>query len=195
MYLSKDNDSSIGDYVAYSTPLNLHKDIIISSYLDNSMGVAVAIEVLNIIKNGTVIFSAQETIGFHGIGPAVHKVKPKKAIVLDTTYAQDNPINGASLFLGKGPSICIKDKVLGDKKMISELIRLAKKNKIPIQKELWEEANSDILSIHNVKEGIPACLIGLPVKNHGTNKETGSLSDMKYAYRLLVDYFSFVYEK
>lgn len=196
VYLPNDaKDFEIGDYVTYLTPLKMNKGTIVSSHLDNSMGVAVAIEVINFVKNGTVIFSAQETIGFHGIGPAMHKVKPKKVIVLDATYAHPNPINGASLYLGKGPSICIKDKVLGDRSVISELTKLAQKKKIPVQKEIWEEANSDIMSIHNVGEGIPACFVGLPVKNHGSSKESGSLSDMIFAYQLLLDYFSFVYEK
>lgn len=184
----------IGDYVAFYTPFEQKGDKVHSSHLDNSVGVAVAIEVLNSIKNGTVIFSAQEAIGFHGIAPAIYKVKPEHVVLLDATYASDKGVSGASLYVGKGPTICLKDKVLGDRKMINDLMNIAKNNNIPYQLEIWEEATSDLMVIHNMFEGIPVVFVGIPVKNHMTPRETGSLQDIEYMNKLLIHYFNFAYE-
>ena len=164
-----------------------------SAYLDNSMGVVAALKVLSKITNGTVIFSTLEEIGFAGVGLAITQVKPEKIIVLDTTY--DTLGGGAKLVAGNGPSICIKDKVFGDKKIIKDLIIMAKKKKVPYQMEIWEEANSDLNGLQNLNNGIPGCFVGLPIKYPGSFAQIGSLADVKQAVKLISSYFDYLWEK
>lgn len=184
---------SIGDFVLYKSTFTAKKDQVNSAYLDNSMGVTIAVLLLEEIKNGTIIFSVQEEMGAQGIAPAIRKVKPEKVIVLDTTYDIENP-RGARLYCGKGPSICFKDKVFADKKVFSELLNIVEQNKIPHQIELWEEALSDIVSIHDLNEGVKSCFVGLPIKNPHSQNQIGSISDMLWAYKLIKSYFEFIYE-
>ncbi len=183
---------TIGDFVCYSSNFITNNNIVQAPYLDNSMGVSVAIEVLKEIKEGTVIFTSLEEVGFQGVGPAIYSVKPEKAIVLDTTYDIESP-NGTKLTAGKGPSICIKDKVFGDKSIINELVSLAEENKIPYQLEVWEEANSDMNGFHAMFGGVKCCFVGLPIKNPKAINQIGSVKDMVWAQKLLVKYFKEIY--
>lgn len=193
IYLEGAEKFSIGDFVMAKSSFLVNDKWISSAYLDNSMGVVAALEVLSKIKNGTVVFSALEEVGFAGIGLAVTQVKPEKVVVLDTTY--DTQGDGAKLTAGNGPSICIKDKVFGDKKIIKDLIMIAKKKKIPYQVEIWEEANSDLNGLEDLHIGIPGCFVGLPIKFPGSFSQIGSLMDAERVVKLISSYFDYLWEK
>ncbi len=188
VYLKNTESFPIGTPVIYSSELSLKGEIVKSAYLDNSLGVCSAIEILKTIDEGTIIFSSQEEAGFLGVSSAIHMVKPSKVIVLDTTYDSSH-IQGVRLHVGSGPSICIKDAIIADKSMVKELTQIALKKHIPFQIELWEAANSDAISIHQINGGIPTCFVGLPIKNPETPNEIGSLADANNVISLISNYF------
>jgi len=177
----------IGNPVSFSDKFAINKNIVIASNLDNAMGVVALIHICNSMSEGTAIFSAVEEIGFHGAGPAAYQVKPEKIIVIDTTYDTEMG-GGARLHMGNGPSICIKDAVFGDKRIIYALRKIAENKKIPYQLEVWQTANSDMLAVHSLFSGISSCFIGLPIQRQTVFRELGSLVDIEDAITLLSAY-------
>lgn len=188
VYVEEAGKFEIGNFVSYKSNFSIIGDTISSAYLDNSMGVAVVLDLIGQVQNCTFIFSALEEMGSQGIGYAVSKNKPINIIVVDTTYDIKNG-KGAKLHSGKGPSICIKDKFFGDPGLINFLVKTAKFKKIPYQMEVWEEAGSDLIGINSSSVLTKSCFVGFPIKNPGKSIQTGSLKDMENMEKLLKTLF------
>ncbi len=184
VYVKEAGKFEVGNFVCFKGNFSVNGHAVASAYLDNSMGITVVLDLVSQIKSGTFIFSALEEMGSQGIGYAVSKYKPKNIVVVDTTYDISSE-KGAKLNLGKGPSICIKDKFFGDSFLVDSLISVAKAENIPFQKEVWEDAGSDLIGINSSLVNAKSCFIGLPIKNPSKGIQKGSLKDMENMEKML----------
>jgi tetrahedral aminopeptidase len=180
---------NIGDSVGLTPNFQIVDQVLIKSQgLDNKLGILAGIEALKQFDNiGLVITVQEETTGI-GATNAAWSLKPKAAIVLDTTYDEsDQGIKEP--IIGGGPSICLKDSLFPDKELVKALIGSAKKLKIPYQFEVLDSGFSDANRIHSVCGHTPFVFLGIPIKNMHSPDELGSIKDVIFTSSLLVDFF------
>lgn len=159
---------SVGDTVAYEKAWKEDAKKIVTSGLDNDLGLVAGIKLFESLPSGTLVITVQEEMGFHGARSAVGYLKPRKIYVIDVTYADDK---NSAVVAGGGVSFCVKDNFLADKKMLSELIWLAKKSSINYQLEVISSGSSDYAGVFGGIGIVPFVFIGIPIKNMHSYKE------------------------
>ena len=132
--------------------------------------------------------SCGEETSMRGAYFASSKVKPSMAVIVDVTYTSDyphcDPYESGDVQLGKGPVIT-HSSIVNDK-MNEMLIRIAKEHNIPLQEEVWVgRTGTDGDKIHQTNEGVPVCLISLPLRYMHSPNETCDLKDVEMCIDLL----------
>ena len=168
----------VGDFVAYAWDWFENTKTIISTGLDNALGMVAGIKLFEELSSATLVITVQEEMGFHGARKVVETLKPKKAYVIDATYA-DDPCS--SVVSGGGVSFCVKDKYFADKKMLNQLIAIAKTESIKYQLEVIGSGSSDYAGIANGMGIVPYVFIGIPIKNMHSSRETVFKTDFEAA--------------
>ncbi|MBT9158048.1 MAG: putative aminopeptidase YsdC [Firmicutes bacterium] len=161
----------IGDYVVFATEYKALSDtVVVGKSFDDRAGCAVLVEVL---KDEYALdiygaFTVQEEIGLRGAGVAAYAIEPDLAIVLEGTTCSDIPPSkeyGYCTTLGQGPAITIMDaSVICDRRMIAELVRIAKDHDIPLQFKRSVTGGSDAGKINQTKAGVPVVVISVPCR-------------------------------
>ena len=133
----------------------------------------------------------QEEIGLYGAKTSIYGLDPDLAIAVDVTNANDMVVGDEEVAreVGKGPTITVKDSEMMSNKCINdELLRIAKKRKIPAQLDVSEFGTTDALSISLERGGIPTTAVGVPVRNLHTPMGIASYKDINHAVNLLVEF-------
>jgi endoglucanase len=123
-----------------------------------------------------------------GMGARIHsfQLPVHYAIVVDVTFGNQPLIAEHETFvLQNGPTIVRGGTV--PEILYQLLIKAAKKNDIPVQIEaLASRTGTDADSIAFNREGIPACVVEIPLRYMHTPVEVVSLQDIERAKRLIV---------
>jgi len=161
----------LGDYAVFATEFaHLSDTVVKGKAFDDRSGCAVLAEVLKEQYSLPVYgaFTVQEEIGLRGAGVAAYAIEPDLAIVLEGTTCSDLPgslEHGFCTSLGDGPAITAMDaSVVTNKRMVNELLRLAKENNIPVQFKRSITGGSDAGRINVTKSGIPVVVISVPCR-------------------------------
>lgn len=118
-------------------------------------------------------------------------VKPTCAIIVDVTFASDtigveNNETG-DVLLGDGPVLCHSSTVNAN--MNKKMAEIAQRLQIPLQ---WEVTpgltHTDGDTIFMNQEGIPICLVSLPLRYMHSSIETASWKDIEYAITLISEF-------
>lgn len=137
---------------------------------DDRIGAAVAIEVLNNLKDvdhpnmvyacGTV----QEEVGLRGAKTCVHKVKPDIAFAVDVTVSTDIPgSNPNEVRLGKGVAISYVDgSVIGHHALVNLMEEICLEKGIPFTRDVLQFGGTDSGEIHKFADGVVNCTISIP---------------------------------
>ncbi len=168
----------IGDMI---TPLIASRDLndpkfILAKALDNRIGVALALEVLDNLQHerhpnvyygvGTV----QEEVGTRGAGTSSYRIGPDIGIALDVTIAHDYPGGTKETELGKGPCLMIYDSsMVGHVGLREYAIRLCEELAIPYQLSYLRQGSTDAGKMHITQTGCPAiaiCLASRYIHSH-----------------------------
>lgn len=184
-----------GDIVSFNYPCDkLLNDKVVSSSLDNKVGVTVLIRVYQILKemkvdaDVTFMFSSQEELGLRGAKCASFNQDVDEAIVVDVSFATSpdvNKIDGKEM--GKGPLICVSPVI--ERKISDFLICVSEEKQIPYQIEVCGKStgtNADTVSISN--HGIRTGLVSVPIRNMHTFSEVVSLEDIELSAKLISEY-------
>lgn len=154
------------------------KKIICSPRLDNRFGVFELLILAEQLKKSPpsddvfLVGTVEEESGGRGAKTAANKVKPDVALILDATY-DEFPVS-----MSQGPVITLSDRSsLLSSKVRDYLLGLAKKNKIPVQTEVWNIGGTDAGSVRTVREGVPTIPILTATKNNHTPIEMGCIHD------------------
>jgi endoglucanase len=154
------------------------KKIICSPRLDNRLGVFELLILAEQLKKSPpsddvfLVGTVEEETGARGAKTAANKVKPNIALILDATY-DEFPVS-----MSQGPVITLSDRsVILSSKVRDYLLELAKKNKIPVQTEVWNIGGTDAGSVRTIKEGVPTIPILTATKNNHTPIEMGCIHD------------------
>ena len=186
----------IGDTaVIDADPIKLRRDIMVSRALDNRVGCYVAAEAARIVAEdggapGEVIALAvvQEETSFAGARTSAFSREPDTAIVVDVTFATDQP--GVELGpitehkLGSGPVVGRGTSL--HPRMFELLYEAGERHGIPFTVEsTGKGTGTDADAIHLSRAGVPTGLVSVPLRYMHSPVELVSLHDVNAAARLI----------
>jgi endoglucanase len=201
---AKDGDEArqmvrIGDVgVITAEPVELPNGRLISRSLDNRIGCYVAAEAARLVSlNGgapgdvVALAVAQEETTFAGARTSAFALEPDVAIVVDVTFATDQP--GIELGpmtkhpLGSGPVIA-RGTTLHPK--VSELLYdTAEADELPHTLEsLGRATGTDADAVHATRTGIPTGVVSVPLRYMHSPVELVSLADIQVAAELIAGF-------
>lgn len=166
------------------------EDMIKGKALDDRMGCAVLIELLNsnLPYDLTCVFTVQEEIGTRGAACAAYNVKPDYAIVLETTTACDIAgVDGEKQVcrLGEGAVVSFMDKgTIYDKELYRLAFELGEKNNIHVQTKTVVAGGNDSDAIHKAVGGIRTAAVSVPTRYLHTPACVMKISDAKAVEQL-----------
>jgi len=185
----------VGDYIAFAGKYNkLQGDLRTVKSLDNRASVACGIEVLKEltkVKHAfNIYFVATSQEEYTGLGARVHafKLPIDYAIIVDVSHAEYPDLKEYEYFpLNGGPTIVRGATV--PVKLFDLLVQTAKELEIPYQIEpAPSKTATDADDIAFSREGIPCCVIGIPLRYMHTPVEVVSLKDIERATRLIIGF-------
>jgi putative aminopeptidase FrvX len=186
----------IGDIAVIDVePVELPNGRIVSRALDNRVGCYIAAQAARLVADaggapGDFLAMAvtQEETTFAGARTSAFAHQPDVAIVVDLTFATDQP--GVELgpitshTLGSGP-VLARGTLLHPR--VSELLHeTADKEGIPFTVEsLGRNTGTDADAIHLSRSGVPTGLVSVPTRYMHSPVELASLADIDSAARLI----------
>jgi len=176
-----------GTSLTYKPDFHVSEKEIISPYLDNRLGMWVALQVAKTLENGILVFSCNEE---HG-GGSVEKIakfifekyKIRQALISDITWATEG------IFIGKGVVVSLRDKFIPRKSYIDKICEILKSKNVQFQSEVESSGSSDGGYLQRTSYPIDWCFIGVPEENNHSDHEKVSVSDvseMVNAYKILM---------
>jgi endoglucanase len=185
----------MGDYIAFAGKYGkLRDDLRTVKSLDNRASVACGILVLkNLAKTAhslSVDFVATSQEEYTGLGARTHafKLPLDYAVVVDVSHAEHPDLKEHEYFpLNSGPSIVRGATV--PTKLYELLVDTAKALDIPYQiQPIPSRTGTDADDIAFNREGIPSCIVGIPLRYMHTPVEIVSLKDIERAARLITNF-------
>lgn len=135
-------------------------DFIQSPYLDNRLGVWVALEVAKTMKNGAIVFSTYEEVSGNSVGFCakflLDRYAVRQALVCDITWVTEGVSHG------NGVAISLRDSGIPRKSFTNRIVEFAKKSKIHFQLEVESAGGSDGTVLQRSSLPIDWCFIGAP---------------------------------
>lgn len=188
----------VGQPICFEMPLKeMNGRMVTGKALDDRVGCYAILEAAKQLKDRNVVFvgTSQEEVSTFGKGAAIaaYNVEPGAFIAVDTSIAGDHPEmseDEALVHLGKG--VCITLVEAGargnvvDAKLRNDVLKIAEKEKIPVQLEVIEGGATDAASVYNVKGGIPSVAIGVPTRYIHSNVSVCDLGDIDKTVKLVV---------
>jgi endoglucanase len=186
----------IGDVAVIDVgPFELRHDRLVSRALDNRVGCYVAAEAARLVATdggapGDVVALAvaQEETSFAGARTSAFSVNPDVAIVVDLTFATDQP--GVELGtltkhpLGSGPVVARGTTL--HPRVFELLYDTAEREGIPFTLEsLGRSTGTDADAVHLSRAGIPTGLVSVPCRYMHSPVEMVALEDITAAARLI----------
>ncbi len=136
----------------------------------------------------TCVFTVQEEVGLRGARVAARKVMPDKAIILDTTTANDMGMVDSHKQVtrcGDGPALTFMDRrAIVPQQMRSLAMDAAAKHGIPVQQKRGNSGGTDAGEIHLTGAGIPCLVIVIPCRYCHSGVSVCKLSDIDNAGKL-----------
>jgi endoglucanase len=162
---------------------------------DDRVGVSVMCEVMLGLRDrdhpNTVIGvgAVQEELGSRGAGTAADVARPDVAIVLEGTPADDVPGHSARQgVMGRGPQIRLFDPTAVANRRLARFVRdVAGELDIDVQIAVRRTGGTDAATIHRSRSGVPAVVIGVPVRYIHSHVSLVDLRDLAAARRLVLD--------
>ena len=183
-----------GDAAVYAGELReLSNGKISAPYLDNRIGVAVALFVICSLKDCEydvyAAFTVQEEVGLRGAKTAAYGIDADFAIVVDVTDSCDTPgYDGfGEVKMSDGAAIKIMDKAaIAHPAIVSALCETAEHEKIKYTRDIITIGGTDAGSIHTSRSGVPTGGISVPVRYIHSPCEVADMADIEASVKLLV---------
>ena len=181
-----------GSYVTFESEYREFGDgFVKAKALDDRAGCMILLDVLensDYAGDITCVFTVQEEVGLRGAKIAARKVKPDKAIILDTTTANDmGMINSHKQVTrcGDGPALTFMDRrAIIPQEMREMALEAAKKRDIPVQIKRGNSGGTDAGEIHLTGAGVPCLVIVIPCRYCHSDASVCKLSDIENVGRL-----------
>ncbi len=157
----------IGDPIYWISEYREFGDNLIKAKaLDDRVGVCIILELL-LSENDysfTACFTTREEIGVIGAKTVSKYIKVEKALVLEVTTCADMPeVEEKTTVLGNGVALSVMDRgSIADCEFNEEILKIAKKNKIKLQKKLTVSGGNDAGALTFFGGGIPTSVLSVP---------------------------------
>ncbi len=184
-----------GEWAVFATPFEQAEGLIRAKALDDRLGVAGLITLLQNAPPGVDLlaaFTVQEEIGLRGAFAAAFTLNPDMAIAVDCTPAMDQPRWDAeentryNTRLGRGPAIYIADRrTISNPRLVQHLTATAEAEGIPYQYRQPGGGSTDAGAIFHRREGVPVVSLSTPGRYLHTPISLARVDDWHNTYRLL----------
>jgi putative aminopeptidase FrvX len=158
------------------------KETVQCCYLDNRLGIYIALKVCETLQNGIVVFSSWEE---HGGGSVsflakfiYEKYEVRSCLVCDITWVTDGVLPG------HGTVVSMRDKNIPRRAFIDQIIKLAEKSNTDFQLEVEGEGSSDGRELQVSPYPIDWCFIGPPESNVHSPDELAHKKDIEDTIKL-----------
>jgi putative aminopeptidase FrvX len=187
----------VGDLVTMKRDLiELKGGLVAGKALDDRVCVAAAVVCLeelgraNHLWDVYAVATVQEEVGVKGAITSTFHLEPDIGIAMDVTWAkQPGTPDEYTYELGKGPTIGIGPNF--HPKLQQALVDVADKLEMSYHLEpAARPGGTDAYAIQVSRQGIPAELISIPLRNMHTPVETVSVKDVERAGRLLAAFIA-----
>lgn len=178
------------------TQMNNEKMLLAKAW-DNRIGCAIAIEVLNRLKDEAhpnVVYgvgTVQEEVGLRGARTSAHLIKPDIAFGVDVGIAGDTPgvsDKDADSKLGDGPQLVLYDASMVSHKGLRDLVvATAEENQIPFQYTSMPGGGTDSGAIHLTADGVPSLSITIATRYIHSHAAMLHRDDFDNAVRLITE--------
>ncbi len=152
-----------GTSLTYKPYLKETVDYVQGSYMDNRVGLYVALKIAETLENGAICFTCYEE---HGGGSAENmgrilfeKHHIHQALISDITWVTEG------VHPGKGVVVSLRDSGIPRRSYVNRIIDIAKKNQIPYQLEVEGSGGSDGNSLQRSPYPYDWCFVGAPEDN------------------------------
>ncbi len=149
-----------GTPLSYKPDFRESKNFIESPYLDDRLGVYIALKVAETLKDGVIAFTCWEE---HGGGSVPYiaefiykKWGVKQALISDITWITDGVEHG------KGVAISLRDRNIPRRSFIDKIIDIAVKHDVPYQLEVEGAGSSDGGELQRSPFPFDWCFVGAP---------------------------------
>ncbi|HLP54044.1 MAG TPA: hypothetical protein VK151_03410 [Fluviicola sp.] len=182
-----DREIDRGTLLSFKPNFRETEEYIQSPYMDNRLGVWVALRLCETLENGAIVFSTYEEHGGNSVGNCAKYLLEtydlKQALISDITWVTHGVVHGG------GVAISMRDSMLPRRSYLNRIIDLARESGIPFQLEVESAGGSDGSVLQKSDLPIDWCFIGAPEDNVHTPDEKVFKSDivsMLEMYRYLM---------
>lgn len=173
-----------GTTLCYKMNFRETDDYVQSSYLDNRLGIWVALKLAETLENGAIVFSAWEEVGGGSVGYLskflYEKYAIQQALIADITWVTKG------VKFGEGVAVSLRDSGIPRKSFIDRILALAKKSGVEYQMEVESAGGSDGNAIQKSPYPIDWCFIGAAEKNVHTPDEQVHKKDIDSMLQLYI---------
>lgn len=166
-----------GTTLTYKPHFEQSEHTIKAPYLDNRLGVYVALQVAETMRHGIIAFSCWEE---HGGGSVPFLAKfiyekwaVRQALIADITWVTDG------VHPGKGVAISLRDRNIPRRSFINRIIDVAQKREINFQLEVEGMGSSDGRELQISPYPFDWCFIGAPQEHPHTPHESVDNRDIQ----------------
>ena len=156
--------------------------------IDDRAGCMILLDVLkssDYAGDLTRVFTVQEEVGLRGAKVAARRVKPDRAIIIDTTTANDMGMTDSHKQVtacGEGAALTFMDRrAITDRAMLDRAMQSAKERGIPVQIKRGASGGTDAGEIHKSGAGVPCLTIVIPCRYVHSPASVCKLSDIDAA--------------
>jgi len=153
-----------------------------SCYLDNRLGVFVALKLAETLQDGVIVFSCYEE---HGGGTVPFLMKYlweqyhiRQCLVCDITWATEG------VKLGQGVAISLRDSRIPRKAFVNKVLQIARENEVMFQLEVERSGGSDGRELQASPYPVDWIFIGAPEENVHSPNEKVDKNDVKNMIRI-----------
>lgn len=158
-----------GTLLSFKPDFKETKEYIQSPYLDNRLGVYVALQLAETLENGAIVFSTYEEHGGNSVGVCAKYLMNNydvfKALICDITWVTHGVVHKG------GVAVSMRDSMLPRRKYLNKIISIAEESGIKYQLEVESAGGSDGSVLQKSDLPIDWCFIGAPEDNVHTPKE------------------------
>lgn len=177
-----------GTLLSFKPNFKETKEYIQSPYLDNRLGVYVALQLAETLEDGAIVFSTYEEHGGNSVGACAKYLMNNydvfKALICDITWVTHGVVHKG------GVAVSMRDSMLPRRKYLNKIISIAQESGIKYQLEVESAGGSDGSVLQKSDLPIDWCFIGAPEDNVHTPKEKvykKDIESMIALYRVLMN--------
>ena len=202
--LTKEELTSSG--VRVGTPVSMERytekigeDGHFGAYMDDKSCAAAGLLAVDMLKDKKLtcdiclLLSSEEESYGAGFPTGAYAADPDEILVVDVDLGfTPETDEGKTVKMGEGPSVAIS--VQTDRKLTKDLLRIAKEKEIPVQTAMCvRSTGTNAWDTPFFKGGVPAAVIGLPLKYMHTAIETLYEKDLENTAKLIAAYIEEYY--